>query len=188
MSSLPPRSPESYPPLPDYEVLLRQPLRWLLPWGIVWAACALALADFGVLVERTALLGLQAPGYVVRHEAAISLALNGRPPTARELAPQRMPRQSSSGKPLPPALPDDTGVEIEGASYHLHPQGLRKELSRHAQLVGTLSFRLHRPASGATLMWVCGRDLAPPGALPDDSADRTDLPPATLPATCRTPR
>lgn len=185
-----PGIPRRRPALPDYTALARQPLRWVLPWGIVWALCGVALGSWSVLLDRAALAGrMLAPAAQAQVEISVERAFSGRDPGPTRLALLREPvaRNGAPGT-TPPLLPDAGAMEFEGSSFHLNLEALGAVDAYRSRLAGTVSWRHAQPDGGATRFWVCGYAQPAAGALLSPAQNRTTVAPELLPSTCRASR
>ena len=173
--------------LPDYRALTRQPLRWMLPWLIVWVLCGVALASWSVLLDRVALIGrMLAPVAQARMEIALERAFSGRGPDEVRLAVLRKARTGNQHGP--PLLPEETAMRIDGTSLHLNMQALGANVASSSDLTGIVSWRHAQPDGGATQLWVCGHAQPPAGAILADPQNLTHVAPELLPSNCRASR
>jgi hypothetical protein len=176
--------------LPDYGALTRQPLRWLLPWLIIWVLCGGALASWSVLLDRVDLQGrIMAPSAQARIEIAVERAFSGRGLDERALATLREPQaRTDPPRVVPPFFPDVSAMRVEGSSFHFNLEALGAAVARPSGLTGTVSWRHAQPEGGATQLWVCGYAQPPAGALLSEPQNLTNVAPELLPPTCRASR
>jgi hypothetical protein len=173
--------------LPDYGALTRQPLRWLLPWLIIWVLCGVALASWSVLLDRVDLQGrMMAPAAQARVEIAVERAFSGHGLDERALATLREPQaRNNPPRKVPAFLPDQAAMRVEGSSFHFNLEALDATRARPSGLGGTVSWRHAQPEGGATQFWVCGYAQPPSGAILSEPQNLTNVAPELLPSTCR---
>lgn len=176
--------------LPDYHALTRQPLRWLLPWLIVWVLCGVALSSWSVLLDRIDLQGrIMAPTAQARVEIAVERAFSGRDLDAAQWATLRAPQTRTHPPRVVPAFfPGETAMRVDGSSFHFNLDALDATVQRSSELTGTVSWRHAQPAGGATRFWVCGYAQPPAGAVLSEPQNLTNVAPELLPSTCRASR
>jgi hypothetical protein len=176
--------------LPDRGALTRQPLRWLLPWLIIWVLCGVALASWPVLLDRVDLQGrMMAPTAQARVEFAVERAFSGRGLDERTLATLRAPQARTNPPRVVPAFfPGETAMRVDGSSFHFNLGALDATVKRSSELTGTVSWRHAQPAGGATQFWVCGYAQPPAGAILSEPQNLTSVAPELLPSTCRASR
>jgi hypothetical protein len=176
--------------LPDYGALTRQPLRWLLPWLIIWVLCGVALASWQVLRDRVDLQGwMMAPTAQARVEIAVERAFSGRGLDERALETLREPQaRNDPPRKVPAFFPDQTAMRFEGSSFHFNLEALAATVARSSELAGTVSWRHAQPEGGATQFWVCGYAQPPAGAILSEPQNLTNVAPELLPFTCRANR
>lgn len=173
--------------LPDFDVLTRQPLRWMSPWAIICVLWGVALSIWSTLPARVDVLGLlQAPWMSIKMEVTIHRAVHGTGPDDSDLAPfQATGELGANGKSRPALLPSEANLHLDDGSFDLKLAGLGAPSARRRASEGHVSWLLNQVDGAATLTWTCGY-ATPPGAgqLPAPR-NLTDVAPELLPAVCR---
>ena len=176
--------------LPDHCALTRQPLRWLLPWLIVWVLSGVALASWAVLRDRVRLLGwIMAPSAQARVEIAVERAFSGRGPDQARLATLREAQaRTDPPRKVPAFFPDTAVMGVDGSSFHFDLEALGASSASPSALSGKVSWRHATSKGGATQFWVCGYAQPPAGAILSEPQNLTNVAPELLPSTCRASR